>query len=237
MALFHHFSTIFAEDLRIRCGEWDTRSKIEPRRHQDRKVHSVLIHPMFNNVSVANDVAVLRLQRPFSLTDHINVACVPDPGVTYVKGGCFATGWGKDRWGSKGLYQVVLKQVEMDLVSNHDCQAAMRTTDLGRRFVLDDSFICAGGSEGVDTCKGDGGGPLMCPLADGSGNYVQVGIVAWGKGCGQEGLPGVYASLADAYCFIDWAQRCYGDLDYEVPEQCLGWLDAEKLALDSRADQ
>ncbi len=41
-------------------------------------------------------------------------------------------------------------------------------------FVLDKSNICAGGQAGTDTCKGDGGGPLMCPSASDPNVYVQV---------------------------------------------------------------
>lgn len=46
--------------------------------------------------------------------------------------------------------------------------------------------------------KGDGGGPLICALNGGKENkkkYVQVGIVSWGIGCGDENVPGVYSSL------------------------------------------
>jgi hypothetical protein len=113
----------------------------------------------------------------------------------------------------------------------------MRTTDLGMRFKLDDSFICAGGNSNVDTCKGDGGGPLMCRVANDVESYVQVGIVAWGKGCGQEGIPGVYASIADAYCFINWATSCYNDHAEAVPPQCVGWLDNEIKVLDAKKEE
>ena len=51
------------------------------------------------------------------------MACLWDGDETVInKAGCVATGWGKDRWGSKGKYQVILKQVELDLVDNYDCQ-------------------------------------------------------------------------------------------------------------------
>ena len=52
-----------------------------------------------------------------------NTACLWDGASTnIIKAGCVATGWGRDRWGDKGRYQVVLKQVELDLVDNYQCQ-------------------------------------------------------------------------------------------------------------------
>ena len=38
--------------------------------------------------------------------------------------------------------------------------------------------------------------------------HLQVGITAWGIGCGQAGVPGAYASVPESLCFIDWAIRC-----------------------------
>ena len=59
-----------------------------------------------------------------------------------------------------------------------------------------------------DTCEGDGGSPLACPLIEDPERKVQVGIVAWGLGCGKENVPGVYASVADGICFIKNAAEC-----------------------------
>merc|ERR1712113_444193 len=95
-------------------------------------------------------------------------------------GDCFATGWGKDKFGSDGEYQVILKQVQMDIEDHDQCENEFQQSRLGKNFQLDDSFLCAGGQQGKDTCKGDGGGPLVCPSKSNPGRYEQVGIVAWG---------------------------------------------------------
>lgn len=53
-----------------------------------------------------------------------------------------------------GKYQVsILKKVEVPVVPRDKCMAALRRTRLGPKFVLDDSFMCAGGEEGKDTCR------------------------------------------------------------------------------------
>ena len=73
-----------------------------------------------------------------------------------------------------GEYQTIMKQTELPMVSNSECQDALRTTRLGMNFTLHRSFVCAGGVPGEDTCRGDGGGPIMCPLAADPETYVQV---------------------------------------------------------------
>ncbi len=56
-----------------------------------------------------------------------------------------------------------------------DCQNRLRTKK-GKTFKLHESFVCAGGSpKGGDTCEGDGGGPLVCPVKGSGGDrYIQV---------------------------------------------------------------
>ncbi|XP_040570649.1 phenoloxidase-activating factor 2 [Lepeophtheirus salmonis] len=217
----HCVDKIPKDNIKIRCGEWDTQKEIEPSQHQDRFVEDVKIHPQFNPKNLKNDFALLFMEEDFKLAPHVDTICLPDnlAGIdSYDQNDCFATGWGKDKFGKLGEYQVIMKQVQMDMVNSNECENKLRRTRLGEDFKLDESFVCAGGEKDRDTCKGDGGGPLVCPLHregsnDGYGvihetKYVQAGIIAWGIDCGLEGNPGVYANVADGLCFIDWATQC-----------------------------
>jgi len=230
------------QKLKIRCGEWDTQNQTEPYAHQDRYISSLDIHPEFSNRNLANDWAVLYTQEPFELQQHIDTICLPDPEEIFDTESCFATGWGKDQFGAAGQYQVVLKEIDLPVVSHGQCQESLRKTRLGRRFKLDDSFICAGGVGQKDTCKGDGGSPLVCPSKYEPNTYVQSGIVAWGIGCGEDNTPGVYASVAKGVCWIDYAMTCHngrqsGDFSsywgYSA-HQCQVWMDQELASLNAR---
>merc|ERR1712029_1092764 len=196
-------------ELKIRCGEWDTQHQTEPYPHQDRNVKNFVIHPEFDGRNLQNDFAVLFTSEDFVLDQHIDTACLPDPNELFDGTTCFATGWGKDQFGAAGQYQVVLKEIDLPVVSHGECQDKLRSTRLGQKFKLHDSFLCAGGIPGKDTCKGDGGSPLVCPSKYDPNTYVQAGIVAWGIGCGEQGTPGVYADVSKATCWIDQAITCH----------------------------
>jgi len=233
------------EVIKVRCGEWDTQQTIEPEIHEDRISSKITLHPLFSPTSLANDVALIHLEEEFELKPHINTICLPDQDSEYNSDfsdkDCVATGWGKDKYGRDGQYQVIMKQVEMDLVERQECQADLRTTKLGRRFRLDESFLCAGGEPNEDTCKGDGGGPLVCPRYTNNGNqqqYVQAGIIALGIECGTE-IPGVYANVSKALCFIDWATKCTDgpEADYYGYEGCIGWAKREYCQYKDELEQ
>jgi len=233
-----------AGELLVRCGEWDTQNETEPYPHQDRFVKDMIIHPEFNGRNLQNDFALLYTAKEFELSSHVDTVCLPDPEELFEANTCFATGWGKDRFGTAGNYQVVLKEIDLSVVSHDQCEDSLRKTRLGRRYRLHDSFICAGGESGKDTCKGDGGSPLVCPAKYDPNTYVQAGIVAWGIGCGEDGTPGVYASVSKAVCWIDYAMSCYygatsGDFSSYwgfSTETCGAWMDSTVSALSAKIE-
>ncbi|XP_058117508.1 phenoloxidase-activating factor 2-like [Anopheles ziemanni] len=190
-------------EIKARLGEWDTQTKNEIFDYQDRNVVEIVSHAEFNSKNLHNDVALLFLDQPAELMDTVNTICLPPADFNFDQSRCFASGWGKDLFGKLGKYQVILKKIELPVMPRTACQTALRTTRLGRRFSLHSSFICAGGETGRDTCKGDGGSPLMCPIPGTVNEYYQAGMVAWGIGCGETGIPGVYVNVPKFRGWID----------------------------------
>lgn len=199
----HCVATKQKEVLLVRGGEWDTQTKNELYAHQDRRVREIVLHEKFNKGSLANDVALLILEQPFELAENIQPVCLPPKNTKFDGNSCFASGWGKNVFGKEGKYQVILKKVQLPIVAHDQCQTAMRKTRLGNRFRLDQSFVCAGGN-GQDTCRGDGGSPLVCAIPGVPTHYYQAGIVAWGIGCNEPNVPGVYVNVP---LFRDWIDQ------------------------------
>lgn len=177
--------------LKVRLGEYDVSVTTEQLPYEELDVSHVVVHPQFNNLSLANDIALLRFVRPARRRPHIDVACMPHPGqVSEAEGTrCVVTGWGRKL--EDGTHSVILKEIEVPLWDDAKCQAALRT-QFGPNFVLPPTSICAG-AEGRDACDGDGGGPLVCEK---DGQWFQMGVVSFGIGCGRTNLPGVYTRLS-----------------------------------------
>ncbi|KAH8359420.1 hypothetical protein KR093_006548 [Drosophila rubida] len=197
----HKVYNLALTSFKVRLGEWDASGTSEPIPAQDVYVSNVYVNPAFNPNNLQNDVAILKLSSAVSLTSRSTVGTICLPTTNFVGQRCWVAGWGKNDFGPTGAYQAVMRQVDVPLIPNADCQTALRATRLGSSFVLSPtSFICAGGEAGKDACTGDGGSPLVCTN---NGVWYVVGLVAWGIGCGQANVPGVYVNVAT---YLPWVQ-------------------------------
>ncbi|XP_045461460.1 phenoloxidase-activating factor 2-like [Harmonia axyridis] len=165
---------------------------------EEREVKKIVVHPKYYAGGAHNDIALIFLERSYNDSKDLNSICLPSSNSSYDNTRCLAAGWGDgNKKNNDGVK--LLSKVELPLVDQKTCQEQLRKTRLGQEFELHESAICAGGQKDRDTCKGDGGGPLICPNE--GGYFIQMGIVSWGVDCAKEGHPGVYTKVEK---FVDW---------------------------------
>ncbi|XP_021706592.1 proclotting enzyme isoform X2 [Aedes aegypti] len=191
------------EQLIVRAGEWDMGATMEPIPYQERRVRKIKSHVGFKPLSLINNIAILFLEDKFDLTSTVNTVCVPPQGFIIDNGEVTATGWGTTPKNRK-KFQQILKSIDLPYVQKPDCEKALRRATRNNKFKLHSSFICAGGEDGVDTCQGDAGSPIIFPIPDDpESRYYAVGMVAWGVGCGRSGTPSVYTDIGQFREWID----------------------------------
>ncbi|KAH8393785.1 hypothetical protein KR200_012220, partial [Drosophila serrata] len=191
------------ESLVVKAGIWDLTAP-NSRYVEQRRVARIVLHSEFEyfRQSGANNLALIVLESSFQAKPHIGFICQPVPEATFDHQRCLVSGWGKLTQKDTELSHR-LKRVSLSIVDRATCQARLRRTSLGREYQLHPSLICAGGERGRDACKGDGGSPLMCPIAGHPTQYELVGVVNIGVGCGQPDVPGLYTSVAQLKPWID----------------------------------
>ncbi|XP_022243365.1 serine protease 42-like [Limulus polyphemus] len=205
----HCLKKFQAGDLKIRLGEWDVNRDDEFYPYIEKYILEVHVHPRFISGNLKNDIALLLLDGPVNINSpHIAPACLPDLHDRFDGQRCWVSGWGKDAFGNNGKYQNVLRKVDMPIIGFKDCEARLQHTRLGRAYRLYPGFLCAGGEPGKDACEGDGGSPLVCENQNGL--WKVVGLVSWGIGCGQPGVPGIYVNVGHYRPWIDSFINRYG---------------------------
>lgn len=66
---------------------------------------------------------------------------------------------------------------------------------------ISDEQFCAGGLDGIDSCAGDSGGPIMRVIPRTSTWYIE-GVVSFGPTqCGTRGIPGIYTRVSK---YLNW---------------------------------
>ncbi|XP_043470020.1 phenoloxidase-activating factor 2-like [Leptopilina heterotoma] len=185
----------------IRLGKFDRMDMNE----KSLTVKPILtrVHEKFDPESLDNDIAVININEikiMFQDYYNINSACLPEKDFSkdfFLNNTlCSTAGWGavEFKGENNAQYEQILKKVNVALVDAKTCESKLQKTRLGADFRLNDkSFLCAGGEKGKDSCTGDGGGALVCLMN--SERFVIAGLTAWGVGCGQSDVPGVYVNV------------------------------------------
>ncbi|KAM6969123.1 complement factor D [Tautogolabrus adspersus] len=158
-------------------------------------------HPAFSASNYDNDIALIKLDRPFNASEAVRA-------VEYLRAGgtnpdedaeVETAGWGS--LNNLGSRPDNLQEVVVEVVRSSRCR---RGDYFGRKFT--DNMICAHKVcpdpcdqpfKKQDSCDGDSGGPLLY-------NGIAVGITSnGGMKCGQIRKPGIYTIISHYTEWID----------------------------------
>nr|XP_029730079.1 venom protease-like [Aedes albopictus] len=191
----------------VRLGEHDITSNNDGANPVDIYVEKAFIHEQYNEKTIQNDVALLRLQNNAPLSDMIKPICLPteEPmrsrDVTYYSP--FIAGWGTTSY--RGPTASRLQEVQVIVLPTDQCAFNYKLYFPDQ--VFDNTVLCAGFPQGgKDSCQGDSGGPLMLPQLSANGQYYYfnlIGIVSYGYECAKAGFPGVYVKVTT---YIPWIE-------------------------------
>ncbi|GMH45475.1 hypothetical protein BSKO_13434 [Bryopsis sp. KO-2023] len=167
---------------------------------------NVFIHPDYKSRGYP-DLAILEL------SSAANQAPLKIPTSTSFRpqnGNLLSSiGWGRKRRDSG--YSEIAQVVEVDFISRLRCRRILFRQLMTRQFVRSHQ-ICMGG-DGVGSCPGDDGGPIILPgdtvttQVSVSPVDILVGIVGSSHVCGGSPKPDVHTNIAP---FIDWIKSTAG---------------------------
>ncbi|KAK4316557.1 hypothetical protein Pmani_012330 [Petrolisthes manimaculis] len=157
----------------------------------------VMWHEDWNPITLANDLALVRLSEPVTFNDNIQAVKLPSSDVP-IGATLIATGWGMSYWETE--VSDVLRQIETTVITNEECNTytiigvggEAKTHQTRYPLTIIDGMLCTDGSKGTGTCNGDSGGPLNL-------NGMTYGITSYAS-CG-DGPPDTFTRV---YNYVDW---------------------------------
>jgi len=143
-------------NFRVQLGQHD---RANSNSHvQTIRLKKVVAHPNYNRNRLTSDFALLELEHPAKLNSRVELACLPPAGVRPKIGrsDCWHAGWGMTTYPQTSR-KTVLQQTMLPIVPVKKC-------------VHNREAVCAGYGDAnkANACRGDSGGPFMCPKKDGT---------------------------------------------------------------------
>jgi hypothetical protein len=165
-------ATFPASQVKVKVG---ASNPFSPTQGSVYNASAVIPHENFNDNTLANDIALIRLGTSI---DNPNASAVKlitssdvsygatDPGVM-----AWVTGWGLTNANDENSFPTTLQKVQLPIITTSQALTVWNS--------IPSSDMMAGFLNGnKDACSGDSGGPLVVPVM---GEYKQAGIVSWGS--------------------------------------------------------
>ncbi|XP_060835010.1 venom protease-like [Rhopalosiphum padi] len=184
-----------------RLGELNIYSDSSP---VDYEIVERVMHPKYNPAYVYNDIALFRLGKEVKFSAYIRPVCL-NTVQKFRFNIATAIGWG--RTSNDGPISYDLLKVDLAPISIGYCKYSYPPSSNPRinLGIIEDSMICAGDiRDGIDTCTGDSGGPLIVKHSNYPCMHTQIGITSFGKYCGNKDTPGIYTRVS---YYIPWIEK------------------------------
>ncbi|KAH8270212.1 hypothetical protein KR018_005953, partial [Drosophila ironensis] len=155
---------------------------------QRRDAIRIILHPGFKPRILDNDIALLKVNKPFTLSSSVQLVKLPLPGLNVLPRTLFVAGW--------GTVHVNITSTELQLRGTLVKEIPQRRcrhlySRIGRPIT--ENMVCAAAA-GRDHCFGDSGAALVH-------RGSSYGIVSFARGCADPNFPGVYTRLAN---YVSW---------------------------------
>lgn len=188
----HCVDDLGASGLKILAGQ-NTLSKTN---YSGLTVSQIVVHPNWDSSTKNNDIALLKLATPISISDQQRPISLAESVRPNTGTAAFITGWGDtNKSVYTNTYPEILQAATVFLVADSTCT--------GRYSNFNSStMLCAAHPSYVtDSCQGDSGGPLA--VRDSQNTWRLEGVTSFGTGCATSPYPGVYAEVAT---FREWIE-------------------------------
>lgn len=170
-------------------------------------IDAIVRHPLFDELTLENDVAMLQLASPATLSATAAVVdlVAPTDRAQWEAGDpAQIAGWGRlnpPTDPDNPLFVDPLQQASIAVVADASC---LSPSSYGPGFFNPSVMVCAGvPGGGIDACSGDSGGPLLVTGLNGA--KVLVGATSFTSAsnpCGHPNFPAVYTRLDPLRSFV-----------------------------------
>ncbi|XP_058121374.1 anionic trypsin-2-like [Anopheles ziemanni] len=181
-------------------------------RREVRNVSRSYVHPNYNRLTDGNNLAVLRVDLPFSEFHNTIEPALMNERLLPDNTQCEFAGWGATANQVTAAVRPAQYVITQPLLTTAQCNAANVHNNR-----VQQTMVCAGAlaQNPNAVCLGNMGGGLYC-------NGRLTGVLAFGMGCGVANQPGVYMDVRQ---YAQWIQQQFTRTDNPPP----GWVPPQPL--------
>jgi secreted trypsin-like serine protease len=149
-------------------------------------VIQVIVHPNYNEDTLEDDIALLKLNVPVPFTSYINPICLPTSDHNLKNQQMWLAGWGRDE---NRKPTNILNDIECRYISYCNLENHSTLKNICVKFLQKKN----------SACDGDSGGPLIIQI---NGKYELVGVISSvASNCRSP------TSTTKVWYYLDWIKR------------------------------